>query len=63
MSNGRHWGSGYRPSRSHGRTFACGVGRAKCWVCSRPDLVAYRDGRHLSLSDSLSDLVDDLESV
>ena len=61
MSNGSPWSSGYRPSRLRGpgRDYhSCPNGRAKCWVCSRPDLVAYRADRLPSLSDSLDDLVD-----
>ncbi len=51
MSIGKAWSKGYRPNRYKAGTHACPNGRAKCWVCSRPDLKEYRVGKASPLSD------------
>ncbi len=52
MSNGKSWSAGYRPGRytveGH---HACPNGKAKCWVCGRPDLVAYKAEVRSPISD------------
>ena len=53
MSIGKSWSKGYRANRYKGAgQKGCPNGRAKCWYCSRPGLVAYKSAAKSPLSDN-----------
>ena len=51
MSKGKTWAKGYR-AFNHKDGKGCPNGRAKCWLCTKAEAVAYKAAAKSPLSDS-----------